>query len=565
MAEREIARKINIAWAINTKKDYCKVGKDIIPFDIVCDLSKATSYSKNVTANGKAVLSVDHVIPGMVGNAGSGIESGVSGLAGTVVLTNGSPTVTTNDKSTVRHGDDCKMNCDAAKKSNVPGKIYTSAYLAALSSQAHNIDNPVLRNLALANLQVEQWKQQARDEFVRGTAHFFKSTKDSLVTLSDATGITGTSAESQAARGRMLAGVEAIGTLMGPPPEMVQGAYMSGNAEYIAQIEQMQRNQQAAWGQVGNSIATAWTDANARSGPVGAATMVFTALGWNVAAGAATGVGVGVAARIAVNVGGKVLQVSAGVGRTIAEALALSKNSAQAVKALDDAIVAAKAAGASADDIAALAAAKEAVLKGPPAPKAPAGSSPANGTVVKAMNLIEERQAANAKLRGSEQYAKDKQKVAVTDEQIAAMEQKKVPLGFKNEAQLGEFKGEMNSALDKAGLADSEIGLKGTSTTFYSENPGKPLGHHWDADLKNPGDYDLNITSRSMVDRMESAGISPHDKYNVFRTSDIEGAFPELRAFREKWSTILGREVNFVGYPSSTARDATEFILRGKK
>ncbi len=383
MAEREIARKTNIAWAINTKKDFCKVGKDIIPFDIVCDLSKATTYSKNVTANGKPVLSVDHVIPGMVGNAGSGIESGVSGIAGNVVLTNGSPSVTINGKAAVRHGDECKMNCDAAGKSNVPGKIYTSAPLARLASQAYNIDNPALSQLALLNLQIEQYKQQAKDELLRGTEHFFKSTKDSLVTLSDATGITGTSAESQAARGRMLAGAEAIGTLIGPPPEMVQGAYMSGNAQYIAQVEQMQRSQQAAWGQVGNGIATAWTEANARSGPVGAATMVFTAIGWNVAAGAATGAGAGMAARIAVNVGGKALQVSAGVGRTIAEAMALSKNSAQAVKVLDDAIVAAKAAGSSVDDIAALTAAKDAVLKGPPAPKMPTGSNPVNGTVVK--------------------------------------------------------------------------------------------------------------------------------------------------------------------------------------
>jgi Bacterial EndoU nuclease len=139
MTEREIARKTQIAWAINTKKDFCKVGKDIIPFDIVCDLSKASSYCTNVTANGQPVLAFGHVIPGMVGNAGSGIESGVSGLAGTVVLTNGSPTVTVGDKATVRNGDDCKMNCDAAGKSNVPGKIYTSTIQAQAARIEQNM------------------------------------------------------------------------------------------------------------------------------------------------------------------------------------------------------------------------------------------------------------------------------------------------------------------------------------------------------------------------------------------------------------------------------------------
>jgi hypothetical protein len=139
MTEREIARKTQIAWAINTKKDFCKVGKNIIPFDIVCDLSKASSYCTNVTANGQPVLAFGHVIPGMVGNAGSGIESGVSGLAGTVVLTNGSPTVTVGDKATVRNGDDCKMNCDAAGKSNVPGKIYTSTIQAQAARIEQNM------------------------------------------------------------------------------------------------------------------------------------------------------------------------------------------------------------------------------------------------------------------------------------------------------------------------------------------------------------------------------------------------------------------------------------------
>jgi Bacterial EndoU nuclease len=139
MGDREIARKTQIAWAINTKKDFCRVGKDIIPFDIVCDLSKASSYCTNVTANGKPVLAFGHVIPGMVGNAGSGIESDVSGLAGTVVLTNGSPTVTVGDKATVRDGDDCKMNCDAAGKSNVPGKIYTTTIQAQASRIEQNM------------------------------------------------------------------------------------------------------------------------------------------------------------------------------------------------------------------------------------------------------------------------------------------------------------------------------------------------------------------------------------------------------------------------------------------
>ncbi len=97
----------------------------MVPFDIICDLSKATTFSRNVIANSKNTLTVTHRIQGVVGNAGEGIESGVSQLAGEVVLTNGSPTVIISGKSSVRDGDECLMNCSAAGKSNVSGKIYT--------------------------------------------------------------------------------------------------------------------------------------------------------------------------------------------------------------------------------------------------------------------------------------------------------------------------------------------------------------------------------------------------------------------------------------------------------
>ena len=400
------------------------------------------------------------------------------------------------------------MNCDEAKLSNVPGKIYTSAPMARLSSQAHNINNPVLRNIALANLQIEQWKQQASDELIRGTEHFFKSTKDSLVTLSDATGITGTSAESQAARGRMLAGAQALGTLMGPPPEMVQGAYMSGNAQYIAQVEQMQRNQQAAWGQVGNSIATAWTEANARSGPVGAVTMVFTAIGWNVAAGAATGAGAGLAARIAVNVGGKVLQVSAGVGRTIAEVLATAKNPAQAAKGLEEAAAAAKAAGASAYDVEALTAAKDAVLKGPTAPKVPAGDSPVNGAVV-----------------------------ATT---------KNFPYGFKDAAQYQKAMKELEEALAKSGIDDANIGTRGSAVSGESSKGG-PFRVEAKPPLP-PSDIDVFIESRKLTEGMKTSANIP----GFLHPERVMDKFPALRDWSDRWSSILGREITPGGFRPGT-------------
>ncbi|WP_230942042.1 PAAR domain-containing protein [Burkholderia stagnalis] len=179
-----------------------------------------------------------------------------------------------------------------------------------------------------------------------------------------------------------------------------------------------------------------------------------------------------------------------------------------------------------------------------------------------ATDPIAVRRAANEQLRNSPKFDEDMAKVGVDRAQIDAMFAKECPLGFKSPEQFTEFKTGLNDALKRAGLDDAEIGMKGTSTTFYSENPGKPLGHHWDADPVNPGDYDLNITSDKMVSKMQDLGISPSEKYGVFKTRDIQETFPELDEFRSGWSKELGRDVNFVGYPKATPRDVTEYVLR---
>ncbi len=178
------------------------------------------------------------------------------------------------------------------------------------------------------------------------------------------------------------------------------------------------------------------------------------------------------------------------------------------------------------------------------------------------LTAIELRQLANAELRASATFAEDMAKFGVTRGQIELMSQGKVPLGFKSEQQVAQFKSELDRALNKAGLPDAEVGLKGTSTTFYSENPSKNLGHHWDANPAALGDYDLNGTSSKMVDALTSAGISPSEKYGVFKTADMQGSFGALNEFRQKWSVTLGRDVNFVGYPAPQPRDLTEYVLR---
>lgn len=173
------------------------------------------------------------------------------------------------------------------------------------------------------------------------------------------------------------------------------------------------------------------------------------------------------------------------------------------------------------------------------------------------------RQVQNEILSSSDQFIDDVARVGVSAEDIALMRSGQKPLGFNSVEQFTQFNNELDEALAAAGLLDAEVGLKGTATTFYSENPGKPLGHHWDANPLELGDFDLNLTSATMLDRFAIQAVEPHEVYNVFRTSDMMATYPELAEFAERWGSRLGRDVNFVGYPEPAARDATEYLLAG--
>ena len=178
-------------------------------------------------------------------------------------------------------------------------------------------------------------------------------------------------------------------------------------------------------------------------------------------------------------------------------------------------------------------------------PAAAAAKAPAVDAAVTA------RRAENAKLMASDQLANDAKAVGVTPERLQLMLDKKAPLSFKSAEQFTEFKAELHQTLEKAGLKDATTEMRGTSTTFYSENPKKPLGHHFDAKPTELADVDISLHSPSAASKMEAGGMKPHpDIPSIFKTRNTYQAFPELKNFADKWQQILGREVNFVGLTS---------------
>lgn len=183
------------------------------------------------------------------------------------------------------------------------------------------------------------WHERGWDEIERAGAKAFESWKKAAQTAWDALPGTADAATTAAARQSIGQGamgtLEGLGTLLGPSAEFTQAAYISGNAEAIALVEQMQQSQRAAFGAMGDSVKSAWNEAYARNGAVGASAMVLATLGMEAA-------------------GGKGLGALGKAAGTVADIVRVAKTPMEAATRLDEAIAAAKAAGASADEIALL-------------------------------------------------------------------------------------------------------------------------------------------------------------------------------------------------------------------
>jgi hypothetical protein len=111
MSERHIADAEASFKAVNINPDFCKVGGQIVPFDIYRDLPpERTNYAKKVRARREKVIHVNSISAGVIGNAGAGIISGVSQGSGDVVMIEGAKSVRVEGELVTRHKDLCLMN-----------------------------------------------------------------------------------------------------------------------------------------------------------------------------------------------------------------------------------------------------------------------------------------------------------------------------------------------------------------------------------------------------------------------------------------------------------------------
>jgi hypothetical protein len=110
-AEPHIADADEKFFIIAVTPDMCKVGKKIVAFDSLQDLSsELMHYSERTFTRNKKVVLLKSLVKGMKGNAGKGLKSGVAVALGHSQIVEGSSTVFIEDRAVVRHGDEVNLN-----------------------------------------------------------------------------------------------------------------------------------------------------------------------------------------------------------------------------------------------------------------------------------------------------------------------------------------------------------------------------------------------------------------------------------------------------------------------
>lgn len=111
MSGKHIADAEGAFKVLNISPDFCIVNGKVVPFEIYQQLPpERSNYAKRVNARGEKVLHLDSVVRGVIGNAGSGVASGVSQGGGHSIIVEGAKSVHVEGRLCARHMDLCSMN-----------------------------------------------------------------------------------------------------------------------------------------------------------------------------------------------------------------------------------------------------------------------------------------------------------------------------------------------------------------------------------------------------------------------------------------------------------------------
>ncbi|HVK95280.1 MAG TPA: hypothetical protein VM571_11220 [Noviherbaspirillum sp.] len=172
----------------------------------------------------------------------------------------------------------------------------------------------------------------------------------------------------------------------------------------------------------------------------------------------------------------------------------------------------------------------------------------------------------------------DAARIGIAPEHIDRMLARQVPLAFPDQATYRQFQQELQTVLEQCGLGDCSITSGGTATDFYSKNPRKPAGWHFDTpQSEKPSDLDLFITGPGFLNVMRarhaysypprefSPAVDPAATarlpQRLYPWTEVMKHFPELVDFVRNWEHALGREITVVGMSEGEDPTVREFIV----
>ena len=132
-----------------------------------------------------------------------------------------------------------------------------------------------------------------------------------------------------------------------------------------------------------------------------------------------------------------------------------------------------------------------------------------------------------------------------------------IPRGFSNASQVQQCTVELEQALAKSGLDAKSIQVRGSAATGVSSKGG---GFRMEAQngLK-PSDVDVGIEFNNPVSNITTSKNQP----GFIHPDKMMKNFPELKAWSEKWSNILGRDITPGGWqPGTLPSDPSNIHLK---
>jgi hypothetical protein len=179
-----------------------------------------------------------------------------------------------------------------------------------------------------------------------------------------------------------------------------------------------------------------------------------------------------------------------------------------------------------------------------------------------------ERKKANEGLHADEKrVAEDLEKARIEKERYRDMKTgdparggQRRPLAFETWEEYDQFAKEFEAmvrGLRKGEPVTAQGQVIGSSTSFYSGNPDKPLGHFYDRKApRNTGDLDVDVFCPELVKDMLEGAPAVNEKIlvdgerTIFKNDGtaanpgFHDKFPEVAKFAKRWEDRLGREVD---------------------